>query len=79
MHQYRYLMWPMPMHWSAQEAAAVLHMLEQLQQAIRQAYEPEPGQLDGSDDNAQHTSRRPRKRNIPRKACSRNCGRRSVK
>lgn len=79
MHQYRYLMWPMPLHWSAQEAAAALHMLEQLEQAIRQAYESELGQLDGSALNTQPTSRPRRKPNGPRQTRSRNRERRSVK
>jgi len=41
MDQYRYLLYPIPLHWSAEEAAAALHMLKHLEQAIRQAYAPE--------------------------------------
>ena len=33
MDQYRYLLYPIPLHWSAEEAAAALHAIEQLQHA----------------------------------------------
>lgn len=67
MDQYRYLLYPIPLHWSAEEAAAALHALEQLEQAIRQAYATEL-----QDAGTTHADRRSRrKRHVPRKPCAR--------
>lgn len=66
MDQYRYLLYPIPLHWSAEEAAAALHALEQLEQAIRQAYATEL-----KDAGVTHADRPSRiKRHVPRKSCS---------
>lgn len=74
MDQYRYLLYPIPLHWSADEAAAALHALEQLEQAIRQAYATE------LQDAGTHPDRRSRrKRHVPRKSCSRKREKQSLK
>jgi len=75
MDQYRYLLYPIPLHWSAEEAAAALHVLEQLEQAIRQAYAPELQDAGGVPP----ADRRSRRRHIPRKPCSRKRAKPSIK
>ena len=76
MDQYRYLLYPIPLHWSAEEAAAALHALEQLENAIRQAYATEL-QDAGGVTPADRRSRR--KRHAPRKPCSRKRAKQSFK
>lgn len=75
MDQYRYLLYPIPLSWSAEEAAAALHALEQLEQAIRQAYASEL-----QDAGPKHADRRSRrKRHVPQKPCSRKREKQSLK
>jgi hypothetical protein len=67
MDQYRYLLCPIPLHWSAKEADAALHVLEQLQLAIRQAYAAE---LHETGNGQRTTDRSCKKHDVPRKPCS---------
>jgi hypothetical protein len=76
MDQYRYLLYPVPLHWSAEEAAAALHMLEHLEHAIRQAYATE---LQDAGRVPPAERRSPRKRCVPRKPCSPKREKRSLK
>jgi len=76
MDQYRYLLYPIPLHWSAEEAAAALHALEQLEDAIRQAYATELQDA----GRAPSADRRPqRKSHTPRKPCTRKRAKQSLK
>jgi hypothetical protein len=67
MDQYRYLLYPIPLHWSAEQAAAALHALEQLEHAIRQAYATELQNVSSGQAADRRAQRRP---HVPRKPCS---------
>lgn len=76
MDQYRYLLYPIPLHWSAEEAAAALHAIEQLQHAIRQAYAPELQDAGGVWPADRRSQRR---RHAPQKSCARKRAKQSIK
>jgi hypothetical protein len=76
--QYRYLLLPVPTAWSAQEADAALHVLEQIQTAIREAY---PGALprDIADPRKSPPLPSRKRRNAHRKANSRDAKKGNIK